>query len=58
MWLDSFYNRYIDRKTPKLKQAISCYIILNLSPIFRKEKMIFTHEKRVVDSDTFNLKKI
>ena len=57
MWLDSFYNRYIDRKTPKLKQAISCYIILNLSPIFRKEKMIFTHEKRVVDSDTFNLKK-
>ena len=57
LWLDNFYNRYIDRKTNKLKNSITCYLILNKNPIFKKEKMIFTHETRIIDSDIFNFKK-
>ena len=57
LWLDNFYNRYIDRKTNKLKNPITCYLILNKNPIFKKEKMIFTHETRIIDSDIFNFKK-
>ncbi len=56
-WLDQFYNRPIDRGTPKLKSDIFCYIIVSKNPIFKLNKMLFTNEKRVVDENIFKFKK-
>ncbi len=56
-WLDQFYNRFIDRKSPKLKTDIYCYIVVSKKPIFKSNKMFFTKDYRIVDNNIFIFKK-
>ena len=56
-WLDKFYNREIDRNSPKLTKDIICYIILSKKSFFEQKKMLFTNEVRYVDNNIFEFKK-